>query len=252
MSDHIAPLAAQPDWARIRETEFLYEDQCWLTCGGGYCCGAMKPAEFDFRILPTGGAAISYIDDEYDWMEAHGAGPLEEMRRRTFTFDFGGPRPLKMVVVDCTLKGMCNDCMIKPMMCRIYPFVPIFDIEGELTDLYPSSVYDLTFLRRDESTPCTVWHRKRDQYLERYRASSDVDVLRNPKLMFYFAAYKCFADFYLDTLEANAALAPLKGSEFWARWELLYLGRKLFDTPAIKAGIHALYERYRERYGDFF
>ncbi len=184
-------------------------------------------------------------------MITHGSGPPATMKQREFSFDFGGPKPLRMVVADCTMKGLCAGCIIKPMQCRIYPFIPIFDIDGKLEDLYPGSVYDLTFMRREDKTPCTVWHLKRDQYMKMWATSPEIDLLRHPRLMFYFAAYRCFADIYLDTLEANPALAPLKGADFWSKWELLYLGRKLFDIPKIRAGIYAIYEAYHAKYGDF-
>ena len=243
-------MLAEPQWEQIESTVFAWEDNCWLTCGG-YCCGTTHPEEFQFRILPLDASAIVYLGDEYDWMEKNGKAPPPDMRKREFVFDFGGPKPLRMVVVDCHLKGLCAGCVIKPLQCRIYPFIPIFDLEGELQDLYPGSMYDLTFSGSEDRTPCTVWHSKRDSYLERWRSAKEVEVLKHPLLMFYFAAYKIFADIYLEMLGKDESIADLKGAEYWSRWEMLYLGRKLFDAPRLRRDIHALYLDYRERFGDF-
>ncbi len=241
---------AEPNWQDIEKTVFAWEDQCWLTCGG-YCCGTTHLSDFKFRILPLDASAIVYLGDEFDWMQQYGTPLPASMRKREFSFDFGGPKPLRIMVADCSLKGQCDGCLIKPLQCRIYPFIPIFEIDGTLTDLYPGSIYDLTFMRSDDKTPCTVWHRKRDHYLEFWKTSPHTDLLRHPRLMFYFAAYKLFADIYLEKLAASEGLAGLKGEDFWSRWELLYLGRTFFDGPRTKAGVHAIYEQYRAKYGDF-
>lgn len=243
-------MLAEPLWEQIESTVFAWEDNCWLTCGG-YCCGTTHPEEFQFRILPLDASAIVYLGDEYDWMVRNGKAPPADMKKREFSFDFGGPKPLRIVVVDCHLKGLCSDCVTKPLQCRIYPFIPVFDIEGELQDLYPGSMYDLTYLKSGDKTPCTVWHLKREVYLSQWKNSEVIDLLKHPMLQFYFAAYKVFADIYLEVLSRDESIASLRGADFWSRWEMLYLGRRLFDTPRIKEELKALYLVYSRKYGDF-
>ena len=245
-------MMTEPNWAQIDKTVFAWEDKCWLTCNGGYCCGNTLPKDWNFRVFQHKGAAIVYIGEEYDWMMTNSAAPMANMRRREFKFDFGGPKPLRAVVVDCDRMGLCEGCMIKPLSCRIYPFIPIFDTEGTLSDLYPGSMYDLTFLKTDDTTPCTVWRDKREIYKGYWSKSPEIDLLRHPLLMFYFAAYKAFADIYLEMLENSPTLAGLKGEDFWSTWEFQYLGRKLFDIPRIKAAIMEVYTEYEARFGDFF
>ncbi len=244
-------MATAPDWAGIEQTVFAWEDKCWLTCNGGYCCGNSHPKEFDFRIFRLDASAIVFIGEEYDWMVRNGAAPPSDMKKREFSFDFGGPRPLRIVVVDCDRKGLCEGCLVKPLQCRIYPFIPVFDTAGELDDLYPASMYDLTFLKTDGATPCTVWHGKRDKYLGYWRTMPEFKLLGHPFLMFYFAAYKTFADIYLETLEGNPTLQELRGADFWSAWEFQYLGRKLFDIPRIKREILTVYRQFEARHGDF-
>ena len=245
-------MATEPNWAEIEATVFAWEDQCWLTCNGGYCCGNSHPKEFNFRIFRLDASAIVYLGEEYDWMVANGAAPPSDMRKREFSFDFGGPRPLRAVVVDCDRKGLCEGCLIKPLQCRIYPFIPVFDDTAKLVDLYPGSMYDLTFLKTDDQTPCTVWQTKREPYLVNWQKLPAFDLLRHPLIMFYFAAYKAFADIYLEMLGDSKTLAGLEGEDFWSAWEFQYLGRKLFDIPRIKSEIFAIYQQFEARYGDFF
>lgn len=241
-------ILTQPNWAEIHATPFIYEENCWTTCGG-FCCGSHHK-DFDFKLLPLDGAAIIYFGEEYDWMQKEGLVP-EGMHTREVNFDFGGPKSLRLVVVDCKLKGLCDGCMTKPLHCRIYPFIPIFGIGGQLTDIYPGSIFDLTFLRREGETPCTVWHRRRDECMRLWQTSSAIDCLRHPKLMFYFAAYKCLVDNYQEMLSKNTDLGMLNGAEFWSKWELLYLGKRLFDAPLIKESVFKIYTEFRQTYGEF-
>ena len=195
-------------------------------------------------------APIIYLGDEYEWMQKEGLVP-DGLRTREIHFEFGGPKPLKLIVVDCKLKGHCDGCMTKPLHCRIYPFIPIFEVDGQLSDIYPGSVFDLTFLQREGKTPCTVWHRRRDNCMQSWQSSSAIDPLRHPLLMFYFAAYKCLADNYLSMLSKNPDLKILNGAEFWSRWEILYLGRRLFEAHILKESVHKIYMEFNKTYGDF-
>jgi hypothetical protein len=243
-------MAPQPPWETISTASFFYEPECWLTCGG-YCCGTRGPA-FKFKLMPQDAESIIYFGDEYDWAKAHGLAPDPEvMHTREFTFDFGAAEPLRFVVVRCEYQGRCVGCLRSPLMCRLYPFAPIFEPDGRLTAVYPASIFDLTFLARQEQSPCTVWHRKRDQQLQDWQTSPALDLLRHPRLMFAFAAYKCFADHYLERLSAATAMTALQGQAFWQRWELLYLSKRLVDAPAVKAAIFATYQKFCESHGRF-
>ena len=180
------------------------------------------------------------------------AGHLPEApNHREITFDFGGPAPLRLMAVDCKLKGACRDVMTKPLHCRLYPFLPVFDPQGELIDLSPASVFDLTMLARKGTAVCSLWNTRRDHYLEAWRQDETLDLLRHPLLMFYFAVYRRFADDYMKNLCACAPLSGLDGANFWLKWELYYLGRKLFNQDAMRAMALETYQDFARVHGDF-
>lgn len=238
----------RPRWDAILATSFVFEKDCWTSCGG-YCCD-IRHGDFRFNILPAEGASILHPGDEYDWMRDNGRQPPESANPREICFDFGGPRPLRLVAADCTLKGHCAESRLRPLHCRLYPFFPIFDVHGGLADIYPASIFDLTRLAREGRAGCDIWNDRRQAYLEAWRRDDTLDPLRHPRLMLYFAAYKVLADNYVQNLNNNTTLAKLSGADFWRRWELLYLGRRLFDIPALKKAMLAVYLEFAQAHGD--
>ncbi|MBI4805934.1 MAG: hypothetical protein HY795_11935 [Desulfovibrio sp.] len=246
--DAMATLPASPPWEEISRASFVFEENCWETCGG-YCCD-IRHGDFTFNLLPSEGTSILHIGDEYDWMLANGHIPPDASPRE-IVFDFGGPGPIRLVAVDCKLKGVCGGERMRPLHCRIYPFLPIFNAQSELIDIYPASIFDLTCLAREGKAACTLWNERRDIYMEAWKSGDILKPLHHPLLMFYFAVYKCAADNYLENLKKNAMLASLDGAAFWQRWELLYLGKRLFDAPAIREMALGVYHDFSRVHGDF-
>lgn len=240
--------SAPPPWEDILRARFVFEENCWRSCGG-YCCD-IRHDGFTFNLLPAEGTSLLHLGDEYDWMAANGHIPADAIPRE-IVFDFGGPAPLRLMAVDCKLKGVCDGSRTRPLHCRLYPFLPVFGVDGELTDVTPASIFDLTRLTREGKTSCNLWNEKRDAYFTAWKQSDTLDVLRHPLLMFYFAVYKSFADDYVKNLQGNAMLATLQGADFWRRWELLYLGRRLFNPPVMKELALDLHETFSRAHGDF-
>jgi hypothetical protein len=240
-------------WGMIHSEQFVFEDQCWTTCNGGFCCSNGHP-DFQFQLIPTHGTTIIYMEDEYEWLSRHGTVPGPDTTGEiinVISFDFGGPRPLAIVHVFCGLLGLCQGVINKPLLCKVYPMLPILGVDGELEDIYPSSIFELTMGLINSQSPCTVLV-KRKHYLERWKnAPALLDALRHPYVILYLQAAKHFADIYRMKLEANSKLRGLTGKEFWKHWELQYLRGQLVDPDLLAERIRNSYDALVARYGDF-
>lgn len=262
------------DWPAILGGTFLYEDGCWTTCNGGFCCSNNHP-DFAFQLIPTQGTTLLYMEAEYEFDRAHGKVPEFETHRRPpheLRLEFGGPRPLKLIQTPCHLLGRCAGVIDKPLLCRLYPFIPVLDVEGRVTQLVPASMFELTFDVLGEragagngsggggdvplnvlggSSPCTVRARQ-GQYLARWQENPDeLEPLRHPYVMLHLQAAGHFADNYRGMLRANPVLAPLAGRAFWRAWELQHLGGRLVDLPRLRADVYRSYRALADRYGEF-
>jgi hypothetical protein len=247
--DPLEPVA----WEKIHSQSYLFEDRCWTTCNGGFCCSNNHP-DFQFQLIPTNGTTIIYIEDEYDWLSRNGTVPDPQTTGTVpnqLTFDFGGPRPLSLVQLPCRLLGMCQGVIDKPLLCKIYPMFPVLGIDGDLEDICPASIFELTMSLIGAPTPCTVFA-KRKHYFDLWKKAPErLEALRHPYLILYLQAAKHFSDIYRARLDSNAKLRGLTGKEFWKRWELQYLGGALFDGDLFGERVRSTYDDLVRRYGEF-
>jgi hypothetical protein len=205
-------------------------------------------------LIPTQGTTIIYLEEEYEWLRGHGTVPDPHTTGSVgniLSFEFGGPRPLSVVQMPCRLLGMCHGVIDKPLLCKVYPMLPILGTRGDLEDIYPASIFELTMSIHGVGTPCTVFA-KRAHYLDLWKNAADrLDALRHPYVILYLQAAKHFSDIYRMRFESNARLRSLTGKEFWKRWELQYLGGQFFDRDLFAERIRKSYDELVQHYGAF-
>jgi hypothetical protein len=241
-------------WDLAARVSLVNEPNCWNTCGGGFCCSNGHP-DFEFQLLPMHGTTIIYIGDEYDYLKQHGRvhehlDPGQTVHR--LNFDFGGPKELSLVHTTCRFLGHCGPHVDKPLLCKIYPFLPILDIAGELEDVYPASIFEVTFLARGIHTPCSIWTSRKDKYVREFRENPALlEPLRYPLIIFYLRAAKLFVDNYIKCLRADERLKDLSGRDFWRSWEIRYLGGRLVDRDEMRGSLFAVYKEMEREFGQF-
>jgi hypothetical protein len=205
--------------------------------------------------MPKGGAGtvVIYLEDEYAWMHANGHAVCGEEQGAVvppMIFDFGGPAPLVMRHARCGYLGRCDGVVTKPLLCRSYPFIPVFNADGALEDVLTASIIDLTFQLKEKRRLCPLEDRKRiEDALAANPALSDA--LRHPYLIFYTQAVQAFAASYIERLQAWDGFNSLTGAAFWQAWEMAYLGRRLVDRDAVAARLLQAYTDLTARHGAF-
>ena len=241
------------DWEKLHQQPFLYEDGCWTTCGGGFCCSNDHP-DFSFNFIPMQGTTIIYMEDEYRYLKSIGKVPELRVAGEApmeFVVSLGDGKELKLLHTTCRLLGRCDGVFQKPLLCRLYPVLPVFDVAGTLEEVIPGSIFDLTFDLIASPTPCTV-HGRSGEYLRQWTAKPElIDSLRHPYIMLYLRVAKIFSEAYRAGLSGNQRLTKLKGKSFWSRWELSYLTGKLADSQRITSEAATAYRELRTHYGEF-
>ena len=240
-------------WSRIQNLDFVNVPACWTSCDGGRCCSNNFP-DFNFRLLPTEGTTILYLEQEYDFLKAEGK-TFESKRdaspAQLLDLDYGGPRPLRIVQAHCGLMGRCAGVIAKPLLCKLYPFLPVMNADGEIEDLAPASIFDLTAEEFGVLLPCGV-RESAKSILERWRKDGAVrEVFQHPYILFHLMAASAFIENYRWSIRSNGHLSRFRGAEFWTNWELQYLGGRLLDVDSLKKSIADIYRVVVERHGLF-
>jgi len=240
------------DWEAIKNEVFLFEAGCWNGCGGGFCCSQNHP-DFDFKLMPkTGtGTTLLYWDREYEYLEKRGkVQPVSEVGKpHKLELNFGGPRPLTITHVPCRHLGLCDGKLDKPLVCKLYPFLPVVGTDGSVEEVLPLSIFDLTFDAIGERSPCWV-RMKAKQYLAQWQKPGALpESFHHPLYMLYSQAARHFVDLYMKN--EHPRLKGKTGKDFWTTWEFLYLGGRLFDAKELKARVHKTYLDIVAVHGEF-
>ena len=207
------------------------------------------------------------MESEYEFHREHGL-VLEHTEGGTppheIEFDFGGARPLKLIQTPCHLLGKCDGIVDKPLLCKLYPFLPIPGVNGGLNGLVSASIFELTFEflagRTDadiklpvlqDGSPCTVKLKANDYSTAWRKIPTLLDALRHPYIIFHLQSAKLFAENYMSKLSQCDALAGMEGRDFWKRWELQYLSGKLVDGQKLREEMLLVYNELVQCYGEF-
>ncbi|MBF0611035.1 MAG: hypothetical protein G8345_13420 [Magnetococcales bacterium] len=240
------------DWDAIHRHQFISVDKCWETCGGGYCC-ASNHADFQFRLLPVPGVVLLYPEEEYNhlvatgraWQTLPGNKPVQRLH-----LDVGGPRPLTLVHMPCRLQGKCAGVIEPPLQCKLYPFLPVLDVDGNILDVYPFSIFELTFATCQWPMPCTLWH-QREQVLQTWRNNPElIAPLKHPLILLYLQVARIIAEMYSQKLKESPLMSK-SGSAFWKEWEILYLSGAFLDGTVLRQKAGQAYHNLVSRWGNF-
>jgi hypothetical protein len=242
------------DWRTIHSRPLIAVPDCWKLCGGGFCCSNSHP-DFQFRLIPQSGSGtvVIYLDDEYAWLRANGhvvCGEEDGEVISAFELDFGAPRPLILHHARCGYLGRCTGAITKPLLCRAYPFLPVFGLDGQLEDVLPASIIDATLQMRNGNRPCPIDDRKRlEAALENDPAL--LAALQHPYIIFHTQAAAAFLASYREHVLSWDGFQRLSGPEFWQAWEMAYLGRRLVNRDIVAARLLNVYEALAARHGEF-
>ncbi len=229
-------------WEQVFNAEFIFEKGCYNTCSS-FCCRWNTP-DMPLNLIPKGGT-LFYLPQEYEYIRTYGkVTDLEPYKMTANIFD----KTMMLYYKHCNDDSNCNIKFSRSLYCKLYPFLPVFDIDGNLIDLKYISVYDVTFQLVGQKTPCYVIDLK-DKYMTMWHNEPDIiKLLKEPYTLFYLMAGSIVHDNYVKTITSNKSLIELKGAQFWKKWEKLYLAGRLIDKKQLENDLENLYTLFKNRY----
>lgn len=229
-------------WEKIFNSEFIFETECYKTCNS-FCC-RWDSEDIPLKIIPKGGT-LFYLPKEYAYISQYGkVTELEPFKMKAKFFD----KEITLYYKHCNDDANCNIKFSRSLYCKLYPFLPVFDINGTLTDLKYISVYDVTAEIIKQKTPCYVKDLK-EKYLKHWQENPEtISLLTEPYTLFYLMVGNILHDNYVKTLTNNLELISLTGNMFWKKWEKLYLAGKLINKAQLEHDIEILYLEMNKKY----
>lgn len=214
-------------WEKVFCTEFIDAPQCYKECNS-FCC-SWKCPEMDLRFMQPSGT-LFYIGSEYNWMQTN-----EKVVLPIKSFDISGNGwKASLYYKECATPQLCGKEFERSLYCKLYPFLPVVDYQGNLQDLKLISPFDIALQVANVKSPCSVL-RKKDLYLQSMRRNNEImDVFSHPVMVFYITLANRIHDAHVDALSKNPTLQNASGKKFWTTWEIEYLSGRLWPLTEVR------------------
>lgn len=239
--------AVRIDYASIYATDLVYLPGCWQLCGDAHCC-SFRRHKARFRLIGTKPVQeLPLLPGEYAHLRENGfLAQFQDHEHRVLDYAFG-TRSLRLESIVSRRPGCACDHGTRPTICRLYPLLPVFDMDGHLTGVERIGIYDALAEMDGQEKVCQV-DRMSFSELEKFLAIA-ATIARDPRALFYVAAYRLAHD------HVRQRLAELKGdgaASFFSVFESSLLRGKLVDHAQLGAKLAALADTFEARYGREF
>lgn len=192
------------------------------------------------------------LKGEFEYLkELNRLQPGMESSYRAISVDLDNGQSAEVYMATCKEAGQCFYPETKPLICKIYPFIPIPDDVGNVVDFEVGSVFDIMFRHGGVPSPCTVLESD-NQLVKETVVDQLKDIFSLPYFIFYFQAFHKIAGLFREGL---STLYPppveMSSVEFFKAFEMAYMTGKLIDKGQLKTTLKEIYVRLEKKYGTF-
>jgi hypothetical protein len=242
------PRASTAVYDKLYRLDLVYQPDCYKLCGDAHCCSFARHKQH-FRILGKRAfQELPLLPGEFDYMAERGyLAQFGEYERKASAYPLNDGTALSVdSVVSYRTGGCVCDHGTRPVVCRLYPILPVIDEVGRLHGIEPFGVYEELELLAGQSPACQIRSLPLAQlelFLEVSRALAE-----DPVIAFHLAAYRI-----AKRHVAGRLATARKGDEnVFAQFEWALLRKRLFDHEALRCELAELAARYRAQWGDRF
>ena len=242
LPDHLAAL-----FESLYATDLVYKQDCWKLCGDAHCCSFSRH-KARFRMLARGGSQdLPLLPGEFDFLQSKGwQQQFHDYERHTTVYDFG-EGSLALDMVSSRRPGCACDHDTRTVVCRLYPLLPVFDLDGRLVGTEALGTYEELEALEGMAPACQVSALPFEQ-LKLFLRICEL-LASSPAFLFHLAAYRAAERHVFGRLAETRAAT---GKSAFALFEGAFLRRRLFDHAALKAELARLKHDFEQRYGERF
>jgi hypothetical protein len=235
-------------YERLYAIDLVYQPACYKLCGDAHCCSFTRHKQH-FRVLGKRPfQELPLLPGEYDFLAARGLlAQFGEHERKASAYPLCDGSALSVdAIVSYRTGGCVCEHATRPLVCRLYPLLPVLDEVGRLHGIEPFGVYEELELLSGQSPACRIASLPFDQltlFLEVVRLLAEA-----PLVAFHLAAYRLAK----RHVAARLSVARKPDENVFAQFEWALLRKRLFDHTALRAELGLLANRYRNYWGERF
>lgn len=232
---------------KIYATDLVYTPGCWELCGDAHCCSFSRYKR-KFKLIGRAHfQELPLLPGEYQYLEHKGwLGQFGDFDHNvtTYALDRGTVKVESIVSrkPDC---ACYHDT--RPTVCRLYPLLPTFDIDGRLTGIENFGIYE-ELEKLDDMEPACQLTTLPFEELQKFLTICSA-IGQSPKTLYYLCAYRLTKEHIRSQLAEALTLQHRTAFEVF---EKKLLRNKLIDNIKLKADLTSLAENFRTHYGNRF
>lgn len=231
----------------LYSTDLVYQADCWKLCGDAHCC-SFKRYKSRFRIVGRGDTQdLPLLPGEFDFLEAKGwHRQFQDFIRHQQPYDFG-PATVVLDTVSSHRPGCRCDHDTRTVICRLYPLLPVFDVDGRLVGTEAMGVFEELEQIEGLAPACQISALPFAQ-INLFLRICEL-LASDPVVLFHLAAYRAAKRHVFRRLADAKAKT---GKSAFALYEAAFLRSRLIDQAVLKAELAEVYGKFEARYGNPF
>lgn len=232
---------------QIYATDLTYVPGCWTLCGDAHCCSFSRYkarfkliANSSFQELPLLPGEFEFLHEK-GWLKQFG-----DYEHRVSEYSFGN-RTLRIEAIVSKRPNCACDHATRPTICRLYPYFPVFDIDGAMTAVETVGLYEIMEELDNLPSACKIESIPPAELNKLLEVAGKIG--RNPRWLYYMAAYR------VAKQHVRARLVELRGTadtSVFKVFENALLRRRLLAHDQLKQALSELADQFEQRYGAEF
>ncbi|AXL34224.1 hypothetical protein [Campylobacter jejuni] len=236
----------------LHDKEFIFAPKCYMTCNGG-CCHNIYAKYFRFNT--SNDVVLPMIEAEYLSLIKAGNNNFENYSK--VAYNLKNNKKLVVYYVKCSLGGICNPHNLRPLICKLYPYYPKVDFDGNFLGVKPCALFDI-FYKNKKNSFCTIAHNTEEEFLNLFNKSTKI-LQREPIMIFIFktleyieeALKKYTYDYYGKEVYLDEMTEDEK-YEFFSMQELNSMTLEAYKNNDFINKVQNLYDILEKKYNNRF
>lgn len=241
------PPHLQSCFESLYATDLVYQKDCWKLCGDAHCCNFRRYKAKVPLLAQDGSHDLPLLPGEFEFLESKGwQQQFQDFNRKQGTYDFG-TGSVSFNTITSRRAGCVCDHDTRTVICRLYPLLPVFDLEGRLVGTEVIGLYEELEQLEGMAPACQISALPFDQVKPFLRICELLG--SNSAFLFHFAAYRAAKRHVFQRLAEQKATT---GKSAFALFQGAFVRRRLIDHPVLKSELAALKTAFDERHGARF
>ena len=232
---------------KIYSTDLVFIQDCWRLCGDAHCCNFNRYKSRFKLIAQTRAQELPLLPGEFEYLQNKGwLQQFGDFDHKVIEYSLDH-RTLRVESIVSRRPNCACDHDTRPTVCRLYPLLPVFDIDGKVTGIDTFGIYEELEKMDDLEPACRITTLPLSE-LQKFLTICH-EIGRCPLMLYYITAYRITKNHIFSRL--NKARSGHHQTSF-SLFEKSLIRNLLIDHPELKHQLASVADTFKRRYRGAF